>query len=472
MGEEVDEVIKTLLTKEAKVDEEHALSCCHTLAQHAAGGEENQQEIFKKDGVMALIAAIEKHEGSPEIMLNACYALTHLTLKDEEIKKAFFVSGGVDAVTNGLKATSSATPGDTQHTACVLIANLSSHDVNCRQDFGDAGVIEAIAESIRAHPKEAKVLESGCSALKNLSASNEENRKKIWDSGAIGAIAKVMQQEKDNLDIQKTGAKFILACSTASKDNHALAVKSGALGAFCTALKKHHKDKDFAKDCRGFIYSISDPEGTKERSKQPADLVAALLSILRLHGSDSPEVSSDCIDGLKQLAGSSSDYQELIPAADGIKPIIKAGTDHVKNGPVQKSVCAAIARLAGKKENQKVIAEVGGIEMALAAINKHKDEMDVQMEAFGALIKLSAKNDAIRTKIAELGGMEAMMTGIYLLMETQVKAAEEKEEKGKEEKVKTEKVKTEKAKAEKGKTDKGKTEKAKAEKSEKVKKNG
>ena len=78
---------------------------------------------------------------------------------------------------------------------------------------------------------------------------------------------------------------------------------------------------------------------------------------------------------------------------------------------VQQQTCWALRYLAVNDCNRVKIAEAGGIEAVVSAMKEHKTSVLMQERACVALRNL-AVNDGNKLKIAEAGGIEALVAGM------------------------------------------------------------
>ena len=76
---------------------------------------------------------------------------------------------------------------------------------------------------------------------------------------------------------------------------------------------------------------------------------------------------------------------------------------------VQVNGCRALGYLMSKNvDNKKTIAKMGGIEVILDAMKRHKANANLQDLGCGALVYL-AENDDNAMKIAKMGGMKVIL---------------------------------------------------------------
>jgi len=101
----------------------------------------------------------------------------------------------------------------------------------------------------------------------------------------------------------------------------------------------------------------------------------------------------------------------------GIEALVQAMGEHGASAAVQQHACAALRNLALNDAIRVKMAALGGIEALVQAIGAHGASASVQEEACGALNNLVASSDAItvqssdaiRVKMAALGGIEALV---------------------------------------------------------------
>ena len=114
-------------------------------------------------------------------------------------------------------------------------------------------------------------------------------------------------------------------------------------------------------------------------------------------------------EGGIEISAHNANLPEALP--DGLKYWINMMEKHGEsNAAVAVTGCAALWKLAGNDDNKKRIAEVGGIEMILSMMEKHgESNAGVAEKGCVALWNL-AVNDDNKKRIAEVGGIEMILS--------------------------------------------------------------
>eukprot|EP01116_Phalansterium_solitarium_P023314 TRINITY_DN809_c2_g1_i1.p1 TRINITY_DN809_c2_g1~~TRINITY_DN809_c2_g1_i1.p1 ORF type:complete len:257 (-),score=14.09 TRINITY_DN809_c2_g1_i1:235-1005(-) len=140
-------------------------------------------------------------------------------------------------------------------------------------------------------------------------------------------------------------------------------------------------------------------------SAELLEMIAALLpaaDLCRL---------ATCHSRLRDVAHSAGN-EAKVAQAGGIEAIVAAMDTHRESIEVQCSACCALANIAYEDENKAKVALAGGIEAIVEAMNVHLDSASVQEHACWALFSVAFKDDQNRTTVALAGGIEAIVAAM------------------------------------------------------------
>ena len=116
-------------------------------------------------------------------------------------------------------------------------------------------------------------------------------------------------------------------------------------------------------------------------------------------------------DTLWNLAANNNDNQKRIAEAGGIEMILRVMEMHrASNAEVAKNGCGALGTLAVNGENQKSIEEKGGIAMSLRMMKKHgESNAGVAENGCSVLLKLAYNNTDNQKSIEKKGGIAMIL---------------------------------------------------------------
>ncbi|XP_073705398.1 armadillo repeat-containing protein 6 isoform X2 [Garra rufa] len=124
---------------------------------------------------------------------------------------------------------------------------------------------------------------------------------------------------------------------------------------------------------------------------------------------DYQDLVKQVLSALKAIAGN-DDVKDAIANVGGAELIVMAMNRHMANAQVCEQGCAALCFLALRKPNNcKVIMECGGALAALQAMKTHPDEVNVQKQSCMLLRNLVAHTRDFSQSILEMGA-EALIT--------------------------------------------------------------
>ena len=109
------------------------------------------------------------------------------------------------------------------------------------------------------------------------------------------------------------------------------------------------------------------------------------------------------------LATGDDKNRKKVANLGGIEAILKAMNEHAAHAKVQETACEALDNLSFNDDNAVKIRNLGGIEALLKAMKDHPAEANVQEKACEALKSLIILNDDNKVTIANLGGVQALL---------------------------------------------------------------
>ena len=93
---------------------------------------------------------------------------------------------------------------------------------------------------------------------------------------------------------------------------------------------------------------------------------------------------------LANIAADAADNKKKVADAGGIEAVVAAMNAHTRVADVQKNGCAALGNIAMLAETKRMVAAAGGIEAVVAAMEAHLNNADVQENGCGALRNIAA----------------------------------------------------------------------------------
>ena len=341
-----------------------------------------------------------------------CTALMKLAVQKDN-QKVMALAGGIELVLDMLRGHTG--HAGLQETGCRVLVNLASDNKDNQKAIADAGGIEAVVHTMRGRSGHAaKVQEAGCCALAILASENKENQKAIG-AGGIEAVIGAMRRHTGDVGVQSAGCRALAKLSFGDKDNQRATAIAGGIGVVVSAMRAHaghNDDRDAAPASAGGVagwawrsvsriskvlrgFPMAAPDGTAS-----ADSTAGTVRSTELH-------EAGC-SALARLAFDDKDNQKAIADAGGIEAVVDAMRENKGHAGMQVAGCRALVNLASdNRDNQKTIVDAGGIEAVGDAMRENKGHAGMQLARCKALlarlVNLASDDKNDRKAVADAG---------------------------------------------------------------------
>jgi formylmethanofuran dehydrogenase subunit D len=308
-----------------------------------------------------------------------------------------------------------------QQQACEVLRSLA-YDAGKRSKIAEAGGIEAVVAGMQAHKTSVLVQEPACAALRSL-AFNDSNKVKIAGAGGIEAVVSAMKAHTASVFVQQhaCAALWSLALNAGNKVKIA---EADGIEAVVAGMQAHKTSVLVQQPACWALSNLAVNAGNQVRIAE-AGGIEAVVSAMKAHKT-SVLVQQHACAALKSLALNAGNKVKIAEAG-GIEAVVsamqahktsglvhepawkvwEAMEAHQASGLVQEQACAALSNLAVNDGNKVKIAEAGGIEAVVAAMEAHKTSVLVHEPACLALWYLAAQG-SLRQRIKAAGGVECV----------------------------------------------------------------
>lgn len=356
--------------------------------------------IAKQGGVLALVTAI-KHHGQLDarVLENATEALAYVMVSDADI----IAAAKKRAVSLILTAMQKHIDNSTAiQQSCLALLRLSS-----QSDCADGIVhpkhkgIHTVVQSMKKHPGNLQLQQYACGVLKNLAEQKESFHARIVEEEGVLALEAAMNRHLSNpiLQQQALWALYEISLTENIRDE-------GAIRAAIRAMETHSEDDKVQQYGCGILKNLS---VTKKTIYLVAKLwgIPVILSAMRTFVGNAALQRCAC-GALKHLALRSTN-EVAIASQGGIAAVVGAMEEHKLDGTVQREACGALRNLSLQEESKAFIAKYGGVPAILAAMKHNMHDVYLQQQACGTLLNLSSDAE-LRKAITRLQGVIAVIT--------------------------------------------------------------
>jgi hypothetical protein len=301
-----------------------------------------------------------------------------------------------------------------QEKACERLQALCE-PAGSEQDASDAGVIEAAVASMWAHPQAVGVQQQGCVLLNYVCCGTDVEEEparlvarsqRAAEAGGLEAVVAAMWAHSQVTEVQEEGAT-VLCNMCYGRDAAGLAraqraVEAGALEVVVAAIWANLHVPEVAVVCCGLLHNVcygTDAAGmARLQSAADAGALEAVLAAMRAH----PEVAGVQVEGCTALINVCHHTDALVRAVEA--GVLEAGVammqGHLQAADLQRLGCMLLCRVCGPVgaspaalARMRLATEVGGREVAVAAMRAHPGHEEVQRRGQHVLNCLPAADD-------------------------------------------------------------------------------
>ena len=383
-----------------KTDSKHAQKqAAHALAGIAKGGQENQNGVKDAGGVELLVDLMKVNaDGSAdeEVQSGAAAALAALANSNAANQVAITACGGIEPL---IKLVTDSSVEQPKVDAARTLWSLSDKNYNNQTAIASAGGNRALVSLVRTAGEAGQG--NGSGALASLALDNPENLAAIAEmlikdlaesspqsttrekvARAISRLARAHPANQDALAIAGGVALVTSQLDPLTYSASAgIATKSQAAAEQASGEGKRHLTQ---KELCAAVWSMAHENSANQAAIADAGGITLLILML----GDHPEVRRDAAGALWSLAAA-PENQRLIAEGGGIPKLVellKPG----KNNNAQDTAAGALESLAERPENRKLIAAADGIGLLIPLFEGNSAE--AKAAVMGGLLWLAVDN--------------------------------------------------------------------------------
>mmetsp|Transcript_12561 Transcript_12561/g.44491 ORF Transcript_12561/g.44491 Transcript_12561/m.44491 type:complete len:1305 (-) Transcript_12561:35-3949(-) len=262
--------------------------------------------------------------------------------------------------------------------------------------IGALSGIEIIIEALRSHSNVDKVQSAACGALGNLAHDHDENKARIIELGGIELVIRALRAFGPSDEVQNWGCAALRHLTHGSHEGRRRTAAGGGAEVVLVSMQAHPNQPMVQGGGCALLGHLAH-ECVEDRIHViAAGALPAILRALRSH----PELARVQACGCAALGNLFVTGSATAGSGTG------GGDDD--DGDFDSEAPTPVAMLKARPPP----APREGVELAVQALRAHPEDIDVQGCAFAALQGLSAEGPEIRQHMADVGGVEAMMTAM------------------------------------------------------------
>jgi len=310
--------------------------------------------IAETDGIDMIVSALAIFPTNQRIQVDACKALSHLSV-DHESRMLIASQGGLILIVNAMNSNQDNV--DLLEGACSALLNLSSDAEE--QVLADSNVVETVINLMKYHPDAMRLQEKALGVLQNVSMRNAAAKQSIAQAGGINAVTVALKEYMGTPTVLERAFTTMWSLAVLERNQVGIA-NAGGIGLVVNGMMANISHSKVQKQACGCLCTLS----------------------------------------------SNSRNKTLIREAGGVDAIVFAMWAHYDSEVLQVEACRALSSLAvNVQTNEVMIATDGEINAIISAMRLFPDSPKLQEHGCVALrnFMLSADNaELIRTNSPEL----------------------------------------------------------------------
>jgi hypothetical protein len=356
--------------------------------------------VIQCGGIVVVIDAMVEHEAAEPVQERGCAILALLSSTENlQVNICIAETDGIDMIVSALAIFSG--NERIQVDACKALSHLSV-DHESRMLIASQGGMILIVNSMNSNSDNLVLLEGACSALLNLSSDAEEQI--LADSNVVEAVIKTMRHYPDAMGLQENALGVLQNLSMRNVASKQTIAEAGGINAVIAAIKEFMGSPTVLERAFSTMWSLAVLESNQIEIANAGGIELVVNGMM---------ANINYVKVQKQACGclctlsSNSRNKTLIREAGGVDAIIFAMWAHFDSEVLQIEACRALSSLAvNVQTNEVMIATDGEINAIISAMRLFPESSKLQEHACVAMrnFMLSADNvDLIRTNATELG---------------------------------------------------------------------
>ncbi|KAI2497259.1 hypothetical protein MHU86_17223 [Fragilaria crotonensis] len=356
--------------------------------------------VIQCGGIVVVIDAMVEHEADEPVQELGCAILALLSSTENlQVNICIAETDGIDMIVSALAIFSA--NQRIQVDACKALSHLSV-DHESRMLIASQGGMILIVNSMNSNSDNLNLLEGACSALLNLSSDAEEQI--IADSNVVETVVKTMRHNPDAMGLQEKALGVLQNLSMRNAASKQAIAQAGGINAVTAAIKEFMGSPAVLERAFSTMWSLAVLERNQVEIANAEGIELVVNGMMA--NINYAKVQKQACGCLCTLA-SNSRNKTLIREAGGVDAILFAMWAHYDSEVLQIEACRALSSLAvNVQTNEVMIATDGEINAIISAMRLFPESPKLQEHACVAMrnFMLSADNaDLIRTNAEELG---------------------------------------------------------------------
>ena len=303
--------------------------------------------IAETDGIDMIVSALAVFSENAEIQVDACRALSHLSI-DHESRMLISSQGGLILLVNAMNKFRDDI--DLLEAACSALLNLSSDAEE--QVLAGSNVVETVIQVMTSQVSSARFQEKGLGVLQNVSMRSKEAKGAIADAGGIEAVASTIKEFMGSPTVLERAFTTMWSLAVL-EDNQIRIADAGGISLVVNGMMANISYEKVQKQGCGCLCTLSSNSRNKTLIRDVGGVDSIVYAMLSHYNSDNLQI--EACRALSSLAVNVQTNEVMIAAEGEINAILSAMRRFPNSERLQEHACVALRNFLLSADNAALI---------------------------------------------------------------------------------------------------------------------
>jgi hypothetical protein len=303
--------------------------------------------IAETDGIDMIVSALAVFSENAEIQIDACRALSHLSI-DHESRMLISSQGGLILLVNAMNRFRDDT--DLLEAACSALLNLSSDAEE--QVLAGSNVVETVIQVMSNQVSSARFQEKGLGVLQNVSMRSKDAKRAIADAGGIDAVTSTIKEFMGSPTVLERAFTTMWSLAVL-EDNQIRIADAGGIGLVVNGMMANITYEKVQKQGCGCLCTLSSNSRNKTLIRDVGGVDSIVYAMWSHYNSDNLQV--EACRALSSLAVNVQTNEVMIAAEGEISAIMSAMRRFPNSERLQEHACVALRNFLLSADNAALV---------------------------------------------------------------------------------------------------------------------
>ena len=303
--------------------------------------------IAETDGIDMIVSALAVFSENSEIQIDACRALSHLSI-DHESRMLISSQGGLILLVNAMNRFRDDV--DLLEAACSALLNLSSDAEE--QVLAGSNVVDTVINVMRYQVNSAKLQEKGLGVLQNVSMRSKEAKRAIAEAGGIEAVTFTIKEFMGSPYVLERAFTTMWSLAVL-EENQGLIADAGGIGLVVNGMMANITYEKVQKQACGCLCTLSSNSRNKTLIRDVGGVDSIVYAMWAHYNSDNLQI--EACRALSSLAVNVQTNEVMIATDGEISAIISAMRRFPNSERLQEHACVALRNFLLSADNAALV---------------------------------------------------------------------------------------------------------------------